>query len=67
MHVDPGLSRIVFCTNYVHASNHSRKGFGVSVMVFNAFNNRLAISWWLVLLVEKNEVPIVNHRPVTSH
>jgi hypothetical protein len=36
-------------------------------MVFNAtFNNILAISWWLFLLVEENGVPGENHRPAAS-
>jgi len=37
-------------------------------MVFNAtFNHISVISWWSVLLVEENEVPVENHRPVASH
>ena len=37
-------------------------------MVFNAtFNNMTFISWWSVLLVEENEVPGENHRPVANH
>ena len=36
-------------------------------MVFNAtFNNILAISWQLVLLVEETGVPREINRPVTS-
>jgi len=37
-------------------------------MVFNAnFNNISVISWRLVLLMEKTEVPGENHRPAASH
>ncbi len=37
-------------------------------MMFNAtFNNITVISWRSVLLVEESEVPVENHRPVTSH
>jgi len=37
-------------------------------MVFNAtFNTISAISWRLILLVEKTGVPGENHRPAASH
>ena len=37
-------------------------------MVFKAtFNNISIISWLSVLLVEEDEVPGENHRPVSSH
>ena len=40
----------------------------VCLMVFNAtFNDILAISWRLSLLVDATGVPGQNHRPVASH
>jgi hypothetical protein len=42
--------------------------FVVRVMVLKAtFNNILAISWRLVLLVEKSGVQGESHRPVARH
>jgi hypothetical protein len=39
-----------------------------TVMVLNGtFNNIVAISWRLVVLVEKTAEPGENHRPVVSH
>ena len=49
---------------------HSNILFRITVRtrVFNdTFNNILAISWRLVLLVEKNGVLRENHRPASSH
>ena len=40
----------------------------VRVMVFNVtLNNISVISWWSVLLVEKNGAPDENHRQAASH
>ena len=42
--------------------------FAVRAMVLNAiFSNILAISWRLVLLVEKSGVQGESHRPVARH
>ena len=52
-------------TIYLHPSEI--QGLRVSVMVFNAtFNNISALSWRLVLLVEKTGVLRENHQPAAS-